>query len=525
MKAIAITALAMTLALIILIILFKECDESFTPPSTNADVQLDRVYTADQNSNTVSVIDPAKNTLLGLIELGNPRPDILNPLYKGDINVHGLGFSPDGKHICVVAHGTHSVNVVETKSNKVVARKFVGAAPHECFFTADGNEIWVSVRGEDYLSVLGAEPVPRSKRPAGVPQPTPTLKEKARVYTIPGPGMVIFSSDGKYAYANNSFHPVFQMIDVKKRKVIKTLKGLRSPFSPFLFFSPSEKDIWLTHKDSGYVTRIANVNNPKKIHVAETVKTGLVTNHLFVVRKKKNGPEFVYVTVGGEDVVKVYKVGEKGEKTKLAAVIPVPARPHGIWSNAPSREAPSTRVYVGSENEDAVTVIDVATDQVIAVIDSGQAPQALIYVPKAVSDPSDGVANLVPLPPNQPALSYLLYAPGATDSSGFVGMRYSGRSVKMLTINAFGLEAHMKYRVYLITTDRDPQEVARFRANDLGMGHVETVGPPELWPPAIEAEAEAEAEWRLEVTNSKQEVVLETRNPNRYSFTKQHGVP
>ena len=95
----------------------------------------------------------------------------------------------------------------------------------------------------------------------------------------------------------------------------------------------------------------------------------------------------------------------------------------------------------------------------------------------------------------------------------------------MLTVNAFGLEENAKYRVYLITTDRDPQEVARFRANDLGMGHVETVGPPELWPPAIEAEAEAEAEWRLEVTNSKQEVVLETRNPNRYSFTKQHGVP
>src|SRR3954447_10101513 len=44
------------------------------PPSPGS---RDRVYTADQNSNTVSVIDPASNTLLGQIRLGNPRPDIL----------------------------------------------------------------------------------------------------------------------------------------------------------------------------------------------------------------------------------------------------------------------------------------------------------------------------------------------------------------------------------------------------------------------------------------------------------------
>lgn len=41
----------------------------------------DRVYTADQTSNTVSVINPATNTLLGRISLGNPRPNVLSPLY------------------------------------------------------------------------------------------------------------------------------------------------------------------------------------------------------------------------------------------------------------------------------------------------------------------------------------------------------------------------------------------------------------------------------------------------------------
>lgn len=42
----------------------------------------DRVYTGNQISNTVSVLDPSTQTLLGNIVLGKPQPDILSPLYK-----------------------------------------------------------------------------------------------------------------------------------------------------------------------------------------------------------------------------------------------------------------------------------------------------------------------------------------------------------------------------------------------------------------------------------------------------------
>ena len=45
-------------------------------PVSNAD----RVYAADQTSNTVSVIDPYNNQLLGVIRLGNPVPGSLSPL-------------------------------------------------------------------------------------------------------------------------------------------------------------------------------------------------------------------------------------------------------------------------------------------------------------------------------------------------------------------------------------------------------------------------------------------------------------
>jgi YVTN family beta-propeller protein len=55
----------------------------------------DRVYAAEQFSNTVSVIDPSTNKNLGVIRLGDPQPMNLSPLYRGQVLVHGLGFSPD----------------------------------------------------------------------------------------------------------------------------------------------------------------------------------------------------------------------------------------------------------------------------------------------------------------------------------------------------------------------------------------------------------------------------------------------
>src|SRR6266700_1754925 len=74
--------------------------------ATDPDIPIshrDRVYSAEQFSNTVSVTDPVDNKLLGAIRLGDPLPANLSPLYKGQLLVHGMGFSPDHRTIAVVA--------------------------------------------------------------------------------------------------------------------------------------------------------------------------------------------------------------------------------------------------------------------------------------------------------------------------------------------------------------------------------------------------------------------------------------
>src|SRR5580693_7768993 len=72
----------------------------------------DRVYAAEQFSNTVSVTDPAENKLLGVIRLGEPVPTNFSPLYKGQLLVHGMGFSPDHRTIDVVSIGSNSVTFI-----------------------------------------------------------------------------------------------------------------------------------------------------------------------------------------------------------------------------------------------------------------------------------------------------------------------------------------------------------------------------------------------------------------------------
>jgi len=149
----------------------------------------DRVYAAEQFSNTVSVINPSTNKNLGVIRLGDPQPMNLSPLYKGQVLVHGLGFSPDRRTLVVVLIASNSVAFIDTVTNRVKHTTYVGRSPHEAFFTQDGREVWITVRGEDYVAVLDGE----------------TFAEKRRIMVPNGPGMTIFSPDGRYGYLCSSF--------------------------------------------------------------------------------------------------------------------------------------------------------------------------------------------------------------------------------------------------------------------------------------------------------------------------------
>jgi YVTN family beta-propeller protein len=417
----------------------------------DADVPVshrDRVYAAEQFSNTVSVSDPASNKLLGVIRLGDPSPTNFSPLYKGQVLVHGMGFSPDHKTLAVVSIGSNSVTFIDTTTNAVKHTTYVGRSPHEAFYTPDGNEVWVTVRGENYVEVLDAR----------------TFAEKTRIVTPPGPGMQIFSPDGKYGYVCSSFNPEVDVVTVADHQIVGRVQQA-SPFCPNIAATPDGKQVWFTLKDVGK-TQVFNAQPP--FDLIETLNTGPITNHVNFAHTAKG--TFAYVTVGGLNQVKVFRTDNFAQ----IATIPVGNLPHGVW---PSGDG--TRIYVGLENADALAAIDTETNKVVGTIPIGQAPQAIAYVPNAVPE-GDGTQNLQPLglagnavhlslvtttQPTKPATSVSLFDQGL---------------IQVVQASVTGLEPKRPYLLGLATTPGGTGEIqplAAFMSNPAGSAIVNAVGP------------------------------------------------
>jgi DNA-binding beta-propeller fold protein YncE len=341
----------------------------------------DRVYAAEQFSNTVSVIDPVDHKLLGLIRLGDPAPGNLSPLYRGQLLVHGLGYSPERHLLAVVSIGSNAVSFIDTTTNAVKHVTYLGRSPHEATFTPGGKEVWVTVRGEDYVSVI---------------DPT-SFAEKTRIKLPSGPGMVAFSPDGRHGYICSSFNPEADVVTVADHKVIGKVTQA-SPFCPNLAATPDGKQVWLTLKDVGKV-QVFDARPP--FAVLKTIDTGPVTNHVNIAANASGS--FAYVTIGGKNEVLVFRTDDFSQ----VATIPVGKLPHGLW---PSRDG--TRMYVGLENDDQVIAIDTLAQRVVATAATGQAPQALVFAPDAVPTGA-GTDGLQPLGVAGQAAHLTLAPPGA----------------------------------------------------------------------------------------------------------------
>jgi YVTN family beta-propeller protein len=433
-------------------------------PFATQDVPIsshDRVYAADQTSNTVSVIDPATNRSLGVIRLGNPVPASLSPLYRGALLVHGMGFSPDWKTLVVVSVGSNSVTLIDTSTNSVKGVVYVGRAPHEAFFTRDGGEIWVTVRGEDYVSVI--DPV--------------AMQETLRIPLANGPGMTMFSPDGTYGFVCSSFTPELAVVEVQSHRVVKRIAQV-SPFCPNIAVSPENDEVWFTLKDTGHV-QVFSAKPP--FDPIAVLETGPITNHVNFA-KNRNGT-FAYVTVGGLNEVQVYRQG--GAQPELVTTIPVGPLPHGVW---PSGDG--TRVYIALENGGAAQAIDTLENRVVAQIPIGQTTQALVYIPNAVPEGS-GTQNL--LPPGEAAETARLQLVGTGGASGAqatVAVNSLGL-IDLLQIAASGLNPNALYLLWLADTNRPPfgslEAIAMFNTNPDGGAVAQTIGPlKSVAPPGTE---------------------------------------
>jgi len=140
----------------------------------------------------------------------------------------------------------------------------------------------------------------------------------------------------------------------------------------------------LGHPITGHTTVI----DADTLDVKTVLETGPRTNHPNFVTL--DGVNYAYVTVGGENVTKVFRRPSNGEApVQIDTIKHSGVGPHGIW---PSPD--NTRIYVVLQKSDALDVIDTATRKIIKTLHVGQDPQALIYVAGAVPEGKTGTLNL-----------------------------------------------------------------------------------------------------------------------------------
>ncbi|KAF2458993.1 nitrous oxide reductase [Lineolata rhizophorae] len=328
----------------------------------------DRVYTGDQSSNTITVVKPSTNEVLGTIALGDSRlSGVIGPQYIKAVNAHGMGYSRDGKHIVVLSVTTNTVTVVRCADNSIVSQTFVDRNAHEAFFAADNRTIWVGTRGVDRITLVDGID-------GGVVGHIPTYG---------GPSKVLFSPDGSTAYANHIRSPSLSVIDVESQTIVHNITGLADTFSSDMMLSADGRRLWVAHKMAGTVTVI----NTDDYSIVGVLETGAETNHPNFV--EVNGTTYGYVTVAATNETKVYTQPDPASPPDfLTSIRATGIEPHGLWPSADN-----TRMYIVNEHTDTVDVVDTASLSVVDTLDVGQEGQAIVYVSNAVPE-GDGLLNL-----------------------------------------------------------------------------------------------------------------------------------
>lgn len=361
------------------------------------DIELqDRVFIANEDSNTISVIDPHSNKVDTTINLTSfdedPRPPfrfvtggimpthaamIHKPLYHGCIDAHGVVPSPDSRMLATSGRGSSNVYLIDTVNKRVIGNTvnslraestnqdrlssgiLVGREPHEPTFSRNGKELWVAVRGEDRIAILTTDDALRHLAGSDV--------QGIRRYltTIEGPAQVWFSKDGKLAFVISQKVSKVDLFDLNpdgagfsRPQRIKTLDIStqdKPGFTPFQKTTPDGTELWLSHKLTDAVS-ILSTRSP--FAVLATIPLGSLTrpNHLEFVENKRG--QAVYVSLarvddggpGGQasSKIAIIDLSESPGKRRVAKTFFTHGREaHGLWTNPAN-----TLLYVAHEQDE-----------------------------------------------------------------------------------------------------------------------------------------------------------------------------
>jgi YVTN family beta-propeller protein len=219
-----------------------------------------RIIQTNSAGNNVHVIDPATNTVVGII--------------RGIEAGHGAGGAPDGSRIYVSDEGSSTLDIVDASSLAILKKVPLSGHPNNMAVSKDGSRVYVGIIQE----------------PGGVDViDTASMR---RVKTIPTQGTIhnaYVTPDGRFLVAGSIAAATINVIDAKTEEPSWTLKmdlGIR----PMTFnTNPDGSTRWIFAQLTGFngfavvdfATRheIKRVNNPTLPPGKMTVPEGSDPSH------------------------------------------------------------------------------------------------------------------------------------------------------------------------------------------------------------------------------------------------------
>lgn len=364
---------------------------------SNASIEPgDRVYITNEDSNTITVIDPRSNTVETTINLTSfdedARPPfrlvtagvmpthaamIHKPLYHGCIDAHGAVPSPDGRLLATSGRGSSNIYLIDAVNKKVVGNTpnplagpntnaerlssgiLVGREPHEPTFTRNGRELWVTLRGEDRIAILDVD---RALRQAEGVESGAILRF---VNTINGPAQVWFDAKGALAFVASQKVPKVDVFRVNpdangyshpERLTALDIAGQDKPgFTPFLKTSPDGKEVWFSHKLADAVSArataepfglldavpLGNLARPNHVEFVENRKGRVI--YASLARVDDNGPG----GVASSQIAIIDRSAAPGARKVVGTFFSHGREAHGIWTN-PANDM----LYVAHEQDE-----------------------------------------------------------------------------------------------------------------------------------------------------------------------------
>lgn len=356
----------------------------------------DLILICNEDSNTLTMIDPSRNVVAGTINLTSfdedPRPPfrfatggtipthaamVTKPLYHGAINIHGGAPSPDQTMAAVTGRGSSNIYLLDVKAmtaigngpnpqagettlpTRLTSGVLVGREPHEPTWSRNGKEIWVALRGESRIAIVDTELAKQESSGENV------RAVRGYVPTIIGPAQVWFSKDGTVAFVISQKVSMIEVFDTNvgadgysrpKRRALLDIKE-QDPFgfTPFQKVSPDGSEMWFSHKiGDGLSARGFGGNHELVDHVLLDEKAR--PNHVEFVENAKG--KVVYASLGRVDddgpggvassrIAIIDRGAPAGRRKVVGHFFSHGRESHGVWTN-PAH----TLLYVAHEQDE-----------------------------------------------------------------------------------------------------------------------------------------------------------------------------